>query len=313
MISPWTRQKRNRPHQHRLMSRDVVQRLANILQRDVNCWDTLLVQAKHKHPQPGYADIKFIQTLGGMKTHRHTHTQEGGKHHTQIHKRSLTVSLEDLQRRRDAAAGFNSVLIKRYRRGNRWEKLWLGGGGAERWGHCRVKDKLWKRGAMSPAGTKHWAGKQVKFVHLSQFALKRCPSCRSVGSCPRTRKPRSSQGDQGRAELCERRGPWMAPRRIHITVARFNTLRLTSKENPCADLGKHTYGWRCKVFWEVEMKVGYMESIYLYIKKEPCFIVPVTSTLMHVHHYTEMHQTLDWCCPSLSWELAVLNQTTWLQ
>lgn len=47
------------------------------------------------------------------------------------------------------------------------------------------------------------------------------------------------------------------------------------------------------MFWEVEMKAGYMESIYLYIKKEPCFTVPATSTHIHVHRYNEIHQILD--------------------
>ena len=153
MISPWTRQKGNRPHQHRLMSRDVVQRLANILQRDVNCWDTLLVQAKHKHPLPRYADIKFIQTLGGIKTHRqtHTHTQEGGKHRTQIHKWSLTVSLEDLKRRRDAAAGFNSILIKRYRRGNRWGKTLTRGRRGGKVGVLQSERQAMKAGCDEPS------------------------------------------------------------------------------------------------------------------------------------------------------------------
>lgn len=278
------------------MSRDVVQRLANILQRGINCWDTVLVQAKHKHPQPRYVDIKYIQTLGGIKTpqtHTHTNTQEGGKHCTQIHKWSLTVSLEDLKRRLDKAAGFNSVLIKRYRRGNRWEKLWLGGGGGRKVGGNTVEWKTsyesrgwWAPPALSTELESRWgsACNPVSSEMLPQLSL----------HCLLPLHPVTMEftgwSEPGGAVWTV--GAWVALRRINISVVRFNTLQLTSKENLCADLESHTYGWRCKVFWEVQMKAGYMKAICLYIQRELWFTVPTLCMCIYTHICALLHYTV---------------------
>lgn len=181
-----------------------------------------------------------------MKTHRHE--QEAGKHlhtNTQMIPDGISWGPEAL----DAAAGFNSVLIKWYRRGNRWENLWLEGGGAERGGGLQSKNTSYKsKGWRAPPvpSTEPETRWGSAFIPVSSEMLPQLSLHQLLPLHPVTAEF-TVWSERGGAVWTA--GTWVPLWRIHISVLRFNIMWLASKENPCADLGRHTYAWRCKVFW----------------------------------------------------------------